>query len=190
VKGDVMRARVLSVVVVLAVAPFVAAADEENPYKKVKVGDYATYKMTTKIGDMNIEGTLTQTVSAKSDKEATIKVTGNVNGMEIPSNEQKIDLTKPYDPTKAALPPGTEAKVEKLKDGKEKVKAAGKEYDTKWESYKIKAKMGDMEIEAEVKVWMSNDLKLQMVKLEMTAEILGMKMEMAMELTEAGSKSD
>jgi hypothetical protein len=47
-----------------------------------------------------------------------------------------------------------------------------------------------MEIEAEVKVWMSNDLKLQVVKMEMTAEILNMKMEMEMELSETGSKSD
>jgi hypothetical protein len=107
-----MRARVLSFVLVLAAAPFVAAAVEENPYKKVKVGDYATYKLTTKMGGMTVEGTLTQTVSAKSDKEATLKVTGNVNGVEIPAQEQKIDLTKPWDPTKGALPPGTEAKVE------------------------------------------------------------------------------
>ena len=80
-----MRARVLSFVLVLAAAPFVTAADEENPYKKVKVGDYATYKMTTKVGGMTVEGTLTQTVSAKSDKEATLKVTGNINGVEIPA---------------------------------------------------------------------------------------------------------
>jgi len=31
----------------IAVAPVAArAADEENPYKKVKVGEFATYKMT------------------------------------------------------------------------------------------------------------------------------------------------
>jgi hypothetical protein len=185
-----MRVRAYSIVLILAAAPFAVGADEENPYKKVKVGDYATYKLTTKIGGMNLEGTLTQTVSAKSDKEATLKVTGNVNGMDVPEQEQKIDLTKPFDPTKAAVPPGSEAKVEKLKDGKEKIKVGGKEYETKWESYKVKAKTNDMEIEAEVKVWMSNDIKLLMVKMEMTAEVLGMKMEMAMELSETGSKSD
>jgi hypothetical protein len=174
----------------LVTAPFVCAADEENPYKKVKVGDYATYKMTTKIAGMNVEGTMTQSVTAKSDKEATIKVTGKVNGMDIPAQEQKIDLTKPYDPTKTTLPPGTEAKVEKLKDGTEKVKAAGKTYDTKWESYKVKAKTGGQEFEAEVKAWMSKELALLVVKMEMTADILGMKMEMEMELTEAGSKAD
>src|SRR5829696_51355 len=140
-----MKTRLLACFVALGVGPFAFGADEENPYKKVKVGDYATYKLSTKVAGMNLDGTLTQSVTAKSDKEVTIKVSGKVNGMDIPGQEMKIDLTKPYDPTKAALPPGTEAKVEKVKDGTEKVKAAGKEYDTKWETYKVKAKTGGQE---------------------------------------------
>src|SRR5688572_19159492 len=111
-----MRTRLFACALALAFAPWAAAADEENPYKKAKVGDYANYKMTTKFGGMTLEGTLTQSVTAKSDKEVTIKVTGKVNGMDIPAQEQKIDLTKPYDPAKTALPPGTDAKIEKLKD--------------------------------------------------------------------------
>lgn len=183
-----MRTRLLAALCLLAIVPIVSAADEENPYKKTKVGDYATYKLTTKVAGMNLEGTLTQTCTAKSDKEATIKVTGSVNGMEIPEQEQKIDLTKPYDPTKAAVPAGTEAKVEKLKDGKEKVKVGGKEYETNWESYKVKAKANDMEVEAEVKVWMSKDVPMLVVKLEATTEVAGMKIEVGMELSESGSK--
>jgi hypothetical protein len=185
-----MKVRLFAALLV-AVAPLAArAADEENPYKKVKVGEFATYKMTTKVAGQSLEGTVTQTVTAKDDKEATLKVTGKVNGMDIPAQEQKIDLTKPYDPTKATLPPGADAKIEKVKDGTEKVKAAGKEYDCKWETYKVKAKAGGQEIEAETKAWMSKDLALLLVKMEMTAEIMNMKMEMAMELTEAGSKAD
>lgn len=185
-----MRRVVFASVLVLIASPFVRAADEENPYKKVKVGDFATYKMTTKVAGMDLEGTMTQSVSAKSDKEVTLKVTGKLNGMEIPAQEQKIDLTKPYDPTKTALPPGTEAKVEKLKDGKEKVKAAGKDYECKWETFKLKAKANGMEFEAEMKAWMSKDLPLQLVKMDMTMEIAGMKIEMEMSLTETGSKAD
>ena len=30
----------------------VRAADDENPYKNAKIGDYATYSMVTKIGAM------------------------------------------------------------------------------------------------------------------------------------------
>lgn len=185
-----MYVRLIAVLAALVVVPFAFAADEENPYKKLKVGDYATYKMTTKIAGMNLEGTITQTVAKKDDKEATLKVTGSLNGMEIPAQEQKIDLTKPFDPTKANLPPGSEATVEKLKYGKEKIKAGGKEYETKWETYKVKAKANGLEIEAEVKAWMAKDFPFQVVKMEMTTEVAGMKLEMEMEISESGTKSD
>src|SRR5262245_11706612 len=124
-----MRVRLFASVLALAAAPLAArGADEENPYKKTKVGDYATYKTTVKVAGMTLEGTMTQTVTAKSDKEATVTVTTKVNGMDLPEQKQTIDLTKPYDPLKSAggLPAGTEAKVEKLKDGTEKVKLGDK----------------------------------------------------------------
>ena len=185
-----MSVRTFAIVLSLAVAPVAVAADEENPYKKVKVGEYATYKLTGKAAGQALEGTLTQTVSAKSDKEATLKVTSKLNGMDLPSQEQKIDLTKPYDPTKSAVPPGTDAKVEKLKEGKEKIKAGGKEYDCKWETYKVTGKAMGIEMTSEVKVWQAKDMPLQLVKMEMNAEFAGMKMEITMELSESGSKSD
>lgn len=185
-----MRVRLLAALSAMAMVPFAFAADEENPYKKAKVGDYATYTMVTKVAGMNLEGTLTQKCSAKSDKEVTIKVDAKINGMEIPTQEQKIDLTKPYDPTKAAFPEGTDAKLEKVKDGKEKIKVGGKEYETKWESYKVKVKANGMEIDADVKVWTSNDNPMLMVKMEMNTEVAGMKIEMEMELTESGNKKD
>ena len=45
--------------------------------------------------------------------EVKIKTTGKANGTDIPPQEVTIDLTKPYDPTKATgnLPPGAEVKV-------------------------------------------------------------------------------
>jgi len=185
-----MKARLLAAALALVCAPLAIAAEEENPYKKTKVGDYASYKMTTKVAGLNIEGTVKQIVTAKDDKEVTIKTEGKVNGMDIPAQEQKIDLTKPFDPTKAGnLPAGTEVKVEKLKDGTEKVKVGGKEYDTKWETYKMKMKAMGMEFEADMKVWQSKELNIPMVKMEMTADVMGNKMEVAMELTETGSEA-
>ena len=186
-----MSARVLACVVAVLVAPCAFAADEENPFKKVKVGDYANYKMTNKIAGMTLEGTMTQTISAKTDKEVTVKVTGKVNGMDIPAQEQKIDLTKPYDPTKgggANLPGGGEIKAEKDKDGKEKVKVGGKEYDTTWTTYKVKIKVMDQEITGEMKTWMSKDVPMGMVKMVMTADFAGQKIEMTTELKETGNK--
>ena len=185
-----MKVRLFAALLIAA-APVVArAADEENPYKKVKVGEFATYKMTTKIAGMTLDGIATQTVTAKDDKEATLKMVVKANGAELPAQEQKIDLTKPYDPTKAGLPPGSDVKVEKLKEGKEKIKAGGKEYDCKWETFKVAGKTMGVEMSAEVKVWQSKDLPLQMVKMEMNAEAGGQKFEMEMVLTETGSKSD
>lgn len=185
-----MKIRLLTAMLALVVSPVALfAADEENPYKKVKVGDFATYKMAMKIGALSIDGTMTQTVSAKDDKEATLKITSKFNGMDIPAQDQKIDLTKPYDPTKTGgLPPGTEAKIEKLKDGEETIKVAGKEYKCKWETYKTKVKVMGQEMEMDMKVWQSKDFALNMVKTEMTGSVGGQKLETTIELTDSGSK--
>src|SRR6476469_9359459 len=116
--------RLLSVALVVCLAPVVHGADMENPFKKAKKGDYAEYKMTTSTMGLNIDGNIKQTVVDKDDTEATIEVTGEVsfmgNKMAIPAQKQKIDLTKPYDPTATAnLPKGSEATVEKDGEGKE-----------------------------------------------------------------------
>jgi len=184
-----MKVRLLAALVACALPLAAAAAEEENPYKKVKVGDFATYKMTTKFAGASFEGSTTQTVTAKDDKEVTVKMTIKANGMEQ-AVEQKIDLTKPYDPAKTGLPPGADVKVEKVKDGKEKIKAAGKDYECQWQTYKVTGKAMGVEISADVKVWTSKDLPLQVVKMESTAEVANMKVESAMELTETGSKKD
>jgi hypothetical protein len=181
-------------VLVLAIAPVAArAAEEDNPYKNAKIGDYATYSMNTSVAGINVTGTITQKVTEKSDKEATIEVTGTIefggNKMDIPAQKQKIDLTKPFDPTKGAnLPGGADAKIEKGKEGKEKIKVNGKEYDTVWTTYKVKAKAMGQEIDAEVKAWTAKDVPAGMVKMTMTADIGGQKMEMTMELKETGNK--
>ncbi len=181
-------------VLALVAAPFaVRAADDENPYKNAKVGDYATYKMTTKVAGFDIAGTITQSVTAATAKEVTVKATGKVKvgdkEMDIPAQEQKIDLTKPFDPTKAGnLPGGAEAKVEKGKEGKETIKVGDKKYETTWTTYKVKTKAMGQEIDADVKAWMSKDVTAGLVKMTMTAEFAGQKMEMTMELTETGNK--
>ena len=182
-------------VLVLAVAPIAArAAEEENPYKNSKVGDFATYTMTTTVMGITIDGTITQTVTKKDDKEATIKITGVVkfggNEMKFPEQEQKIDLTKPFDPTKlgAGQQGGADVKVEKGKEGKEKIKAGGKEYATTWTTYKVKGKANGVEFDSDMKVWMAKDVPAGVAKMEMTSNVLGMKVEMTMELSETGNK--
>src|SRR5262245_60611778 len=111
-----MTLRLLAAALAVAVAPLAAsAADDDHPYKNVKVGDYVTYKLTMKIAGMDATGTVTQTVASKTDKEAKVKTTGKISvlGMEIdiPASEAAVDLTKPFDPSQvngAGLPAGTD----------------------------------------------------------------------------------
>jgi uncharacterized protein DUF3108 len=191
-----MTVRLIAAVLAIGCAPLAARAQEENPYKNTKVGDYATYKMTMKVAGQTLSGTTTQTVTAKSDKEATLKTTASFefmgNKMEIPAQEQKIDLTKPFDPTKVGagggFPPGVDVKVEKKgKEMKEKVKVAGKEYDCTMTAYTLSGKAMGNEISADIKTWMSKDLPLGLVKMEMAADAAAMKIEMSMELEKFGS---
>ena len=148
--------------------------------------------MTSKVAGQNVEGTVTQTVVAKDDKEVTLKSSGEVTAMgmkiPVPEQEQKVDLTKPFDPTKANTPPGATVDVKKLKDGTDKIKAGGKEYATTWTTYQVKMKVMGMDVESEMKVWQTKDLNFPVVKMEMTSEIAGQKMEVGMELLETGTK--
>jgi hypothetical protein len=164
------------------------AATEENPFKKAKVGDYAEYKMTTMFGGLNFEGTAKNVVSEKTEKEATLKTTIKAGDQELPGQESKIDLSKPYDPkSTATLPKGDEVKVEKISDGKEKIKLGGKEYDCTWEKSKIKGKANGVDVDAEVKVWTCKTVPLGgMVKMEVKSELFNV----SMELIETGSKKE
>lgn len=183
-----------AVLAVCFVSTVARPADNEdfNPYKNAKVGEFATYRISIKAAGLAINGTVTQTVTARTDKEATVKVTSSINNMENPAQTQTIDLTKPYDPTKIAggLPAGIEANVEKGKSGQEKVKAQGKELEATWTNYKVKAKAMGMDINADVKVWMSKDVPLGLIKMETNAEIgqgaQQQKIEVSLELTETG----
>jgi hypothetical protein len=190
-----MKIRSLAAALALGLVGLTArAADPENPFKDAKVGDYATYAMTSKLGKLTSSGTMTQAVVKKSDKEVTIRVTGKATDpsgkeVDIPAQEQTVDLTKPYDPTKAAnLPPGFNVKVEKGKEGKEKVKAGGKEYDATWTAYKVKAEAMGQKIDADMKVWMAKGVPGGMVKMNVTSEVAGQKLEMTMDLKETGNK--
>jgi hypothetical protein len=186
-----MSVRLIVAVLAIGFTALVAgAADNEdfNPYKNVKVGDFATYKLTVKVGQFNINGISTQTITAKTDKEATVKVVSSVNGMDLPTQTQTVDLTKPYDPSKVGgLPQGVEATVAKDKDGKEKVKVNGMEYDAVWTTYNVKAKAGGGDVDAKIKVWMSKDVPMGVVKMEMTGELASQKMEMTMEVSKTGN---
>src|SRR5262249_36388954 len=119
----------------------------------------------------------------------TGSVTVMGNAIDIPERKQTIDLTKPFDPTKiGGQLPGGNAKVEKDKEGKEKIKVNGKEYDSTWTTYKVKAMAMGQNIETNLKVWMAKDAPMGMIKMTMNGDIAGQKMEMTMEMTDSGHK--
>ncbi|HEV3384843.1 MAG TPA: hypothetical protein VG097_08500 [Gemmata sp.] len=190
-----MSIRSIIVALTLLIVPVVARTaenDDFNPYKNAKVGDFATYKINTKVGGLNLPGMVTQTVTAKTDKEATLKVVSSINGMDLANPPQTVDLTKPYDPTKG-FTTGFEGTIKKAKDGKEKVKVNGKEYEATWTSYDLDGKMSGMDVKANIKIWLSKEVTLGVAKLEMTAEMKNqnaepMKYEITMEPSETGNK--
>jgi hypothetical protein len=169
--------------------PIVArAAEDDNPFKKVKEGDWAKFTMTMVIGDFRLAGEFRKTVTAQSDKEVTIKTSMTLNGAESIPSEEKIDLTKPYDPTKLLGLKENEAKIEKVGDEKVKVKVGAKEYDCTLIKLKTKTNAGGKEITSDVKLWTSKDAPLGgMVKLEVLGE-RGVPANTWLEFKESGSK--
>jgi glucan-binding YG repeat protein len=187
-----MKFRTLALMIAMAVPSFgIADEKKEHPYKKAKVGDSATYVMKMAVAGQNLEMTMTQTVTKKDDKEATVKIEITGGPAAIPAQEMKVDLTKDYDPTASAKMPGVDVKTEKVKDGTEKIKVNGKEYDTTWETYKISGEAMGIKLEGDMKVWSNKDIPLGgMVKTESKMTVAGMNIEQVMELKEVGKKSD
>jgi len=185
-----MKLHLLASAFALVIAPVAASgADDDNPYKNAKVGDFAAYKITVAIAGMNLGGEMKQEVTAKSEKELSLKVTGKVNGMAIPEQTQKIDLTKPFDPTSLNQNQlGKDVKIVKGKESKEKLTFDGKEYETTVTNFKMSGKANGLEIESDMKVWISKDIPGVLAKMESTMNVAGQKMELKMELSETGSK--
>jgi hypothetical protein len=186
-----MNAQLLTVALIVAAPIGPRKADEPvNPYQNAKVGDFATYKMTMKVAGTNVEGSMTQTVTAKDDKTVTVETTNKFGGTDVPAQKQVIDLTKPLDPASLGnVPPGAGVTATKLGDGKEKLKIGEREFETRWESYKVKMNAAGNAIDSEMKVWQAKGLAIPFVRMEMSADVGGMKMEMTMELTETGGNS-
>jgi hypothetical protein len=175
-----MIARLLTVALTIGFATAAVAAEPENPFKNAQVGDFVVYKATMSFGGMKQESKIKMLVSGKDDRNVTLRTIVEMNGMQKPASETKVDLSKPYDPL--ALTPGInvkDIKVEKLGAGKEKIQAAGKDYDAEWERSKVTMKLGDRDFVTEVKAWKSKTVPLGgSVRMEMKSELFNMTMEL------------
>jgi hypothetical protein len=186
-----MRTRLLVFAVAVFLLPLASRGQDkdENPFRKAKVGDYATFKMTTSVMGKDIEITMKQTVTAVDDKEVTVKASTSFMGIEVPGGSQstKIDLTKPYDPTMAAAGGKGKGKFEKSGEGKEKIKIGDKEYDCTWIAGKVTADVKGKAINSDIKAWFAKTVPLSgMVKMEMKSNLANV----VMELTETGSAKE
>lgn len=194
-----MTTRLLAVVLGVSLAA-VAVRAQDHPFKNVSLNDFATYKMKLTVGSLNLEGTTTQVVTAKTNTKVTLKITANFSGMETPPQDQEIDLTKPYDPI-GTLSPGAKASIKKLKEGQEKIKSGkdkdgkDKEYDCTWTTYQIDAEASGHKITGELKVWESRTAKLGLVKMEMSGKATSIAdpkvvvdTKMSLEMMEDGTK--
>jgi hypothetical protein len=162
---------ILTAALLVCFVPAVQGADDENPYRKSKVGDWVEYRMT----GQNVEGKTKMTIVAKDDKELAYEVAGTFsfmgNQMVAPIQTLKIDLTKSYDPIVAANMKANGATLEKGGEGKEKIKVGDKEYDTKWTSSKITTTAGGVTVVTDTKMWFSKDVPLTgMVKMESSTQ--------------------
>jgi len=156
----------------------------DNPYRTAKVGDFTSYKMSTKIGDFAVEGAMKMIVIEKDEKSAKLKIEVTVLGTNVPDQETTVDLTKPLD-FAATINQGKKGgKFEQTGEGTAKIKVGGKEYDSTWITGKALGEAKGVKIDSEVKVWFSKEVPLNgMLKMETKAAIANV----VLELTEYGN---
>ena len=177
-----MKACLSLAVLACWLSPVVRA--EDNPFKKAEVGDWVSYKTVTEMPNVPTGGMAMetkQTVTAKTEKEVTMKVETLMNGNSMGAQEIKIPLDQPYDPTKT-----TNGKVEKLGEGEESISVGGKTYACKWVKIKTQVEANGMKIDTESKYWTSPEVPLGGLVKNDTSTSMNMKMHM--ELTGAGKK--
>jgi hypothetical protein len=140
--------RFVSSLVLFSVAGLALAQEADVPLKRAKVGDYIVYKM---IG--SVLGTMRQEVLAVTDKDVTIKSVTTINGMTLPADVKAYPINSKSDP--ASL--NKDVKIIAESAGTETLKIGGKEYRCTWRAVTTSAKVADMEVKSEAKVWISKD---------------------------------
>src|SRR5262245_18266742 len=164
---------VFAVILLACVGPASLRADDDNPFKDAKVGDWVEYKYSARnyTAPRGTEAQIKMTVIAKDDKELTYEIGGWAPGV---VEKVKIDLTMPHDPIALAALSNyhnfgslkeKDVTAEKLGEGKEKLKVGGKEYEPRWTQMKYTIKLtypglGERRYVMLAKTWVSKDVPL------------------------------
>lgn len=175
-----------------------ALGGDAHPLSNAKVGDTVTYTTKTTNGVFDTLGGITYTVIAKDKNEVAVKTTGwikqdmgagDLDRRDIPEKPLKYDLTKSLNPFRFAnLYLITSPKATKGKEGTEKIKVGGKEYDCKYVNYSAEAKSEGKDFKAQIKLWISKDTPLGVVKVVRIGGPDDPKEKMTMELKEVKAK--
>src|SRR4051812_11229991 len=74
-----------------------ARAEDENPFKSAKVGDWVEYTTAMKGDAFNFDGAMKQTIKAKTDEEVTLEISMKTPTGDI-KQDTKIKLNQKFDP--------------------------------------------------------------------------------------------
>jgi len=155
-------------------------AFEGNPLKNAKVGDFASFKMSTKAGGMSMDMETKRTIIGKTDAEVTMEIVTKVMGRETKINHT-VKLNEDFDPRQMAFRGKGDVTFKELDKGEETITVAGKALKTTWTSFEATSKQGTMK----GKAWVCPDVPLGgLVKSEMDMGGLGT---MTSELVDYGS---
>lgn len=148
----------------LLLTSLLTAADKPEPniYVEAKVGDWVEFKSINVAKETVLNK---QTVIAKSDEDATIKLETSINGKASPPFEYKASLKPRPDPKNdPTIMQDVKTETVKLDSGKETLTLGGKTYDCEWEKYKhtltYKVKGKDKKSETISKRWACKDVPL------------------------------
>lgn len=153
------RSRILSsaaaMLFIASIGGMAYSIETDNPYRKARVGDWATYKVTNHFGNSLYASEERRTITANNGRFVTIKVE-NIRDKEEPIVlELKIDITKPLTAVENLdfSPPGPG--IKEIASGKESLQIAGRKMDVRWTTFQI----GQTD-DVERKMWFSEEVPL------------------------------
>ena len=138
----------------------------QTPGRDAKVGDWVLMKQSGMQKGESFTVQVKQTLLAKDQTTATIKLEISQGEKVLSSKENKIPLAQLRDPTKI-VPRSSKTKVEKQKTGKESIELNGKTLACDWVELKVSSEVAGKPFESSSKVWLSPDVPLNgLVKME------------------------
>ncbi len=159
----------------------------DNPLKDAKVGEWLQFATHAEVMGQTRETKMKLTVVAKDAVSVTLRMVMAIMGKEMPPQDMKYMLDKPYEPFKTG---SSDAVVTQLGEGYETIIVGGKSYECHW----IKVKTAETKPQARETtstVWGCKDVPVNhMVKMESEATTTRggkiMTAKTTMELMDAG----